>query len=77
MAAVADFLAGAFFRAREIGRLDFFMQWWQVVVRQFQCNRIHLVMQMAIVVIRRRSLSLLTKYSGRTVGLPFRIFNRR
>ena len=33
MAAVADFLAGVFFRAREIGRLDFFMQWWQVVVR--------------------------------------------
>ena len=31
MAALADFLLGVFVRAREIGNLDFFVKWWQVV----------------------------------------------
>lgn len=77
MAAIADFLSGVFFRARETGGRDFFVRWWRVTTREFECNKFHLALLVGLVAIRRRWLSLLTKYSGKMVGLPFRIFHRR
>lgn len=77
MAAVADFLSGVFFRAREIGRLKFFVKWWQVIIQEFECNKFQLAIWTASIVIRRRLGSLLTKYFGRFAGFPFRIFHRR
>lgn len=77
MAVLGDFLSSVFFRARETGSLDLFVKWWQVVVQEFKCNTFQLAMRIAMVAIRRRSLSLLTKYSGAMAGLPFRIFHRR
>lgn len=77
MAAIADFLSGVFLRARETGSREFFMHWWRVVTREFRCNRFYLAFLVAMVAIRRRSLSLLSKYSGRVAGLPFRTFHRR
>ena len=77
MAVVADFLSGIFLHAIGIGNFDIFVKWWQVVTKQFQCNRVHLAMRVAMVAVRRGALSLLTRYSGRMAGLPFRIFHRR
>lgn len=77
MSAVADFLSGVFFRARETGSRDFLILWWRVTTQEFRCNKIHLAWLVGMVAIRRRWLSLLTKYCGRMVGLPFRIFHRR
>lgn len=77
MAALAAFLSGVFVRARDTGSRDFFMRWWRVITREFRCNKFHLALLVAMIVIRRRSLSLLSKYSGRIADLPFRIFYRR
>jgi glycosyltransferase involved in cell wall biosynthesis len=75
--AIADFLSGAFLRATQTGNRDLFMQWWRVVTREFNCNKLRLAFLVATITVRRQSLSLLGKYSGRIAGLPFRIFHRR
>jgi len=77
MAVLADFLSGVFFRVRETGNLKLFVKWWRVVVQEYKCNKIELAVRIAMVSIRRRSMSLLTKYSGAIAGLPLRIFHRR
>ncbi|WP_153144946.1 glycosyltransferase [Dechloromonas sp. H13] len=77
VAAMADFLSGAFLRAFQTGRLNFLIHWWRVVTREYKCNKIQLAFLVAMIAIRRQSLSLLGKYSGSIAGLPFRIFHRR
>ncbi len=77
MLAVASFLTGVFVRARETGSMNFFIRWWRVVTSEFRCNRVHLALQVIMVMIRRWFLSLLSKYTGRVVGVPSRIFHRR
>lgn len=77
MAVVADFLSGIFFHAIGIDNFDIFVKWWQVVMQQFPCSKVHLAIRVAMVVVRRGTLSLLTRHFGRMAGLPFRIFHRR
>lgn len=77
LAAMADFLSGALLRASQTGNLNFFIRWWHVVTREFKCNKLHLALLVAMIAVRRQSLFLMGKYSGRITGLPFRIFHRR
>lgn len=77
IAAVASFLTGVFVRAKDVGSIELFLSWWRVVTHVFKCNRIHLVFQLILVMIRRRFLALFSKYLGRVIGIPSRIFHRR
>lgn len=75
--AIADFLSGIFFRARETNSANFFFKWWKIVIVEYQGNVAWLAVMVAIVTIRRRFRSLLTKYCGKLAALPLHIFHRR
>jgi glycosyltransferase involved in cell wall biosynthesis len=77
ISALAEFLSGALLRASQTENHEIFMRWWRMATREFKCNKLRLAFLIAVFTVRRQSLSLLTKYSGRISGLPFRIFYRR